>query len=79
MRELLSKRLAYLLKMALFSAIALVPVMLFNRYLSGFFMSIDAGNRFTSYALPLLLTLILFAGTGVALLFVTGSRLSAER
>ena len=71
MKSLLTKRFAYLLKITVFSAIALIPVLLFNRFLSGFFTSMDS-NRLISAALPLLITLILFAGAGVFLLVISG-------
>ena len=72
MKNLLTKRFTYLLKITVFSAIALIPVLLFNKYLSGFFISMNSKNRFTSSALPLFITLLLFAGTGVFLLVISG-------
>ncbi|MDR2445495.1 MAG: murein biosynthesis integral membrane protein MurJ [Spirochaetaceae bacterium] len=78
MKSLLTKRFTYLLKITVFSAIALVPVLLFNKYLSGFFTPVNSGNRFISLALPLFITLLLFAGTGVFLLVISG-RLNAKR
>lgn len=72
MKGLLIKRFTYLSKIIVFSVIALIPVLLFNKYLSGFFMSIDPDNRFISFALPLIITLLIFAGTGVFLLVASG-------
>ncbi|MDR3357086.1 MAG: murein biosynthesis integral membrane protein MurJ [Spirochaetaceae bacterium] len=69
----LTKRLIFMLRMTAFSVIALIPVLLFNKYLAGFFTAEGAGNRFYRYALPLFITLILFAGTGVPLLLASGS------
>ncbi|MDR2344175.1 MAG: murein biosynthesis integral membrane protein MurJ [Spirochaetaceae bacterium] len=71
MKGFLTKRFKNLLKMTVFSAIALAPVLLFNKYLAGFFETVTAGNRFVSRALPLFVTLLLFAGTGALLLSIS--------
>ncbi|MDR2097509.1 MAG: murein biosynthesis integral membrane protein MurJ [Spirochaetaceae bacterium] len=63
--------LLYLLKITGFSAIAALPVLLLNKYLFGFFASLSVTNRFVSYAIPMLLALLLFSGTGLLLLALT--------
>jgi putative peptidoglycan lipid II flippase len=61
--------LGYTLKLALFSCIALIPV----RWISPAATALFAGQgRLIAQGLPLLLSLIPFAGVGVALLLLTG-------
>ncbi|MDR2659383.1 MAG: murein biosynthesis integral membrane protein MurJ [Spirochaetaceae bacterium] len=69
--NILPERLGYLLKIILFSAAALMPVLLFNKYLLTFFVSLNPKNRFISSAFPLLIALALFAGAGLLLLLIT--------
>jgi putative peptidoglycan lipid II flippase len=69
--SLLPETFKYFLKIILFSAAALIPVLLFNNYLMDFFVSINTGNRFISFALPLFIALLLFAGMGLFLLLIT--------
>jgi putative peptidoglycan lipid II flippase len=64
----------YALKIAAFSVIAVVPVILFNRHGAAFFARAGGGNRLVSYALPLVIALVIFAATGLALLAVTKDR-----
>jgi putative peptidoglycan lipid II flippase len=67
----LKSALAYVLKLALFSGIALIPVLLLSPRLAGLF----AGKgRLISQGAPLAINAIIFAGAGVFLLAVTGDR-----
>jgi putative peptidoglycan lipid II flippase len=70
-KSLLPETFKYLIKIILFSVIALIPVLLFNKYLPDFFVSMNTKNRFISFAIPLFIALLLFAGTGLLLLLVT--------
>lgn len=71
MKRILTGAFLYLLKITAFSAAAALPVLLFNKYLFGFFLTLNTSNRLVSYALPVLITLLLFGGAGAALLIIT--------
>jgi putative peptidoglycan lipid II flippase len=61
----------YTLKLALFSAAALIPIY----FLSPRLLALCAGRgRLVSYGLPLLLTALVFAASGLGLLALTGDR-----
>jgi putative peptidoglycan lipid II flippase len=61
----------YALKLAVFSVIAAVPVVLSGPALNGFFAS---GNRFIRYAAPLAVQGLAFALVGITLLALTGDK-----
>jgi putative peptidoglycan lipid II flippase len=60
--------LVYTFKMILFSALALVPVLLLSPRLSGLF---EGRGRFISQGAPLFINAIVFACTGIFLLIIT--------
>jgi putative peptidoglycan lipid II flippase len=70
-KSLLPETFKYLLKIILFSVIALIPVLLFNNYMMDIFVPINTKNRFILFAIPLFIALLLFAGTGLLLLLIT--------
>jgi putative peptidoglycan lipid II flippase len=70
-KNILPKTIFYLLKITAFSIIAALPVLLFNRYLLGFFTPVNGTNKLVSFALPMFITLLLFSAVGLALLLVT--------
>jgi putative peptidoglycan lipid II flippase len=63
----------YALKLAGFSVIAAVPVVLLAPKLNGFFAALS-GNRFIRYAAPLAVQGLAFAAVGILLLALTGDR-----
>jgi putative peptidoglycan lipid II flippase len=71
MKKILPGALLYLGKITAFSAVATLPVLLFNKYLFGFFEAVNKANRLISYALPLFAALLLFCGAGLLLLIIT--------
>jgi putative peptidoglycan lipid II flippase len=66
--QTLKSAIAYALKLILFSAIALIPVLFLSPVLSEFF----AGRgRLISLGAPLLINALIFAATGIFLLIIT--------
>jgi putative peptidoglycan lipid II flippase len=69
--QALGSALRYTLKLILFSAIAVIPVLALTPPLTALF----AGRgRIAALGLPLVITLALFAATGLLLLFATGDK-----
>jgi putative peptidoglycan lipid II flippase len=64
----LKSALGYTLKLILFSALALIPLLLLSPGISGLF---SGRGRVISYGAPLLLNAVIYAGTGLVLLAVT--------
>jgi len=64
----LKSALGYTAKLILFSAIAIIPILLLSPWLSEFF---SGRGRIISYGAPLFLNALVYAGTGLVLLAVT--------
>jgi len=67
----LKSALGYTAKLVLFSAFAIIPVLLLSPWLSEFF---SGRGRIISFGAPLLLNALVYAGTGLVLLAVTRDR-----
>jgi putative peptidoglycan lipid II flippase len=65
----LKSALSYAMKLILFSALAVIPVLLISPWLSEFF---TGKGRAISQGLPLLLSAIMYAGAGLSLMALTG-------
>jgi putative peptidoglycan lipid II flippase len=63
--------LGYILKLAVFSGLAVIPILRINPYLSAFF---TGKNRLIARGLPLAVCALVYAGTGLFLLAITGDK-----
>jgi putative peptidoglycan lipid II flippase len=65
------KSIAYVLKIMLFSAIAIIPVIFVDNFIIFLFNGMQIKNRFIVLASSLFVSLLIFAGAGLLLLILT--------